>query len=410
MFDPIQGKADESVLIEIRNKGFVFFANGHSFGLFIHHVEKQRIDQFIEIEFELVQRNRMINVHDEGLVLLHQIENRKETLLPRGIGFAVLEGFVGIFKASPLDEVGHILEMIIKSLAINPAVFHDVRHGNLVERLIGQKLFQRLGQGSFGDLIHLDLPKQKLDTCIILSLFALCHFFSCYTFAMDSIAVAMEKEAAYLLSKSQIKETKQAGFAKIMLCSLKGKDYILVVTGIGKAFASSAIEALTLLYPSLTSCLNIGVAGSLDVKALPLFSSIVASSLIEHDLDTSAIGDPKGLVSGINLVSLPVDESLSSRVIAAAKKVGENPRRGIISSGDTFYADEANKKRIHRDFGSLASDMEAAPMAQIAYVNHLPFASLRTISDAENNGEEYAKNADKAATIAGKIAEAFLLQ
>jgi Nucleoside phosphorylase len=226
---------------------------------------------------------------------------------------------------------------------------------------------------------------------------------------MHCIMVAMEKEAAYLLSKSSIKETKQAGFAKIMLCSIGHHDYVLAVSGIGKGFASSAMEAVALLYPQLQSCINIGVAGSLDVQRLPLFSSIIASSLVEHDLDTSAIGDPKGLVSGINLVSLPVDEAISLRLVTAAESVGQHPLRGVISSGDTFYADPLNKERIHQEFHSLATDMEAAPMAQIAYVNHLPFASLRTISDAENNGLEYAQNAEKAAKIAGEIAEAFLL-
>jgi adenosylhomocysteine nucleosidase len=226
---------------------------------------------------------------------------------------------------------------------------------------------------------------------------------------MHCIALAMEKEATYLLSKSSVKETKQVGFAKIMRCSIQNRDYILVISGIGKGFAASAVQAIAILYPDLESCINIGVAGSLDVKKLPLFSTIIASSLVEHDLDTSAIGDPKGLVSGINLVSLPVSEAISSKLLLAGKSVGVDAIRGVISSGDTFYADETNKKRIHQDFSSLAVDMEAAPMGQIAYVNHLPFAVLRTISDAENNGQEYAQNASKAAEIAGKIAEAFLL-
>ena len=122
------------------------------------------------------------------------------------------------------------------------------------------------------------------------------------------------------------------------------------------------MEAVALLYPQLQSCINIGVAGSLDVQRLPLFSSIIASSLVEHDLDTSAIGDPKGLVSGINLVSLPVDEAISLRLVTAAESVGQHPLRGVISSGDTFYADPLNKERIHQEFHSLATDMEAAPM------------------------------------------------
>jgi|SRR5574344_118879 len=225
---------------------------------------------------------------------------------------------------------------------------------------------------------------------------------------MDCFLVAMESEAAYLLHKSQVKAVKQAGFAKISLCSLAGKDFLLAVTGIGKAFASSATTSVCLLYPEVSSLINIGVAGSLDSKTVPLFSSVIATSLVEHDLDTSAIGDPKGLVSGINLVNLPVDQALRKKMLNSAEDLGLSPLSGVISSGDAFYADQANKKRIHEEFASLCSDMEAAPMAQVAYVFHKPFACLRVISDADNAAEEYPANAKKAADIAGKIAERYL--
>lgn len=225
---------------------------------------------------------------------------------------------------------------------------------------------------------------------------------------MKCIVVAMEKEAAYLLSKSQVKETKQAGFAKIMECKVGSTPYLLVVCGIGKAFASSAVTSVLNLYPSIEEVLNIGVAGSLDSHAVPLFASVIATSLVEHDLDTSPIGDPVGLVSGINLVNLPSSAVMNAKLSEAAKALNILPLFGVISSGDTFYADQANKKRIHVSFHSLCSDMESAPMAQIAYVYQKPFACLRVISDADNASEEYAKNAEKAAIIAGQIAEIYL--
>jgi len=225
---------------------------------------------------------------------------------------------------------------------------------------------------------------------------------------MECFLVAMESEAAYLLQKSQIKAVKEAGFATLSLCSLNGKDFLLVRTGIGKGFAASATTSACLLYPNITSLINIGVAGSLDSKAVPLFSSVIATSLVEHDLDTSAIGDPKGLVSGINLVNLPVDPLIRAKLVKAAQSLGISPLGGVVSSGDTFYADQANKKRIHKEFSSLCSDMEAAPMAQVTYVFHKPFACLRVISDADNAAEEYPQNAKKAADIAGKIAESYL--
>ena len=225
---------------------------------------------------------------------------------------------------------------------------------------------------------------------------------------MKCIVVAMENEAAYLLSASRLVQTKKAGFAKIMECQIGHTSYLLVVSGIGKAFAASAVTSVLELYPSVDTLLNIGIAGSLDSHHVPLLSAVIATSLVEHDLDTSPIGDPVGLVSGINLVNLPVDQTAQKALVKAAESLGIVPLLGVISSGDTFYADQANKKRLHAAFGSLCSDMESAPMAQIAYAFQKPFACLRVISDADNAGDEYPKNAAKAAEIAGKIAEAFL--
>ena len=51
---------------------------------------------------------------------------------------------------------------------------------------------------------------------------------------------------------------------------------------------------------------NIGVAGTLT-KDLNVLDVAVATNVLQHDMDTSPIGDPKGLLSGINMILLPAD-------------------------------------------------------------------------------------------------------
>lgn len=220
--------------------------------------------------------------------------------------------------------------------------------------------------------------------------------------------VAMENEASYLLSHSTKIAEKKAGFAHYFLCEHEQVRFVLGISGIGKAFAAGATASLLLLYPEVDCLINFGVSGSLDSQSVPLFSPIVATACIEHDLDTSAIGDPKGLVSGINIVSLPIAGHLKSQLLQAAKAAGYAPKEGVVSSGDTFYADAHHKKQIHDEFASLACDMESGANAQIACANNLPYACLRVISDADNASEEYPKNASKAADIAGAIVCRFL--
>ena len=154
----------------------------------------------------------------------------------------------------------------------------------------------------------------------------------------------------------------------------------MAVCGIGKVFAAICTEAMILRYaPSLV--LNSGVGGTLT-PALSIGDIAVATSLVQHDMDTSALGDPVGLISGINKIYFEADKDAVARLCAAADKVGARTLCGTIASGDRFLADAAHKRFIADTFGAVACEMEGAAVAQVAYVNHTPFAVMRAISDS----------------------------
>lgn len=220
---------------------------------------------------------------------------------------------------------------------------------------------------------------------------------------MEIVIVAMPLEAQPILDVAHIEKERRVGYAVFYELTYHSRRFVLAVSGIGKAFSAAACEAALLLYPNASDVINIGVAGSNNPVKAPLFSIIVATHLVEHDLDTSAIGDPVGLVSGINLVELPTDSALRARLEQGALSLGLPFAEGVITSGDTFYSDKENKRRLFSKFASLGSDMEGAPIAQIAFVHQVPYACLRVISDADNPGEEYPQNAKKAASIAASI-------
>ena len=97
---------------------------------------------------------RMVNVHDEGFVEFHEIEDRKKAFLPSRVGLVVFESLVGILDASPFHKIAHILEMIVKGLTVDPAVLDDVGNGDLVERLLGQEVLQGSGHRALCDIAH----------------------------------------------------------------------------------------------------------------------------------------------------------------------------------------------------------------------------------------------------------------
>ena len=98
-------------------------------------------------------------------------------------------------------------------------------------------------------------------------------------------------------------------------------------------------------------------------------------------MDTSPLGDPKGLISGINVVYIDADRPVSEMLSDTVKECGINTVSGTIASGDQFIASREVKERIVSDFGAIACEMEGAAIGQVCYVNNKPFAVLRAISD-----------------------------
>ena len=99
-------------------------------------------------------------------------------------------------------------------------------------------------------------------------------------------------------------------------------------------------------------------------------------------MDTSAIGDPKGLVSGINMIYFEADKRAVQLLLDSAAALGLNARQGRIASGDKFIASKGEKERIVSDFSADACEMEGCAIAQTAFVNSTPFAVVRAISDS----------------------------
>ena len=139
----------------------------------------------------------------------------------------------------------------------------------------------------------------------------------------------------------------------------------------------------------VTALLNTGVAGGL-AKGLTVGDVVLADFVVQHDMDTSALGDPVGLISGLNIVKIPADKALLDTLSAAAKATGLNTLVGTVASGDLFVARDEDKARIAAQFDAAACEMEGAAIGQVAYTNGVPFAVLRAISDG-GDGMEFSQ-------------------
>ena len=188
--------------------------------------------------------------------------------------------------------------------------------------------------------------------------------------------------------------------------TLNNKDIVVAKCGIGKVFAAICTQTMILEFaPSVI--INTGVAGSLS-KDLNVLDVAIASKVVQHDMDTSAIGDPKGLISGINVIYFDACENIVNILQKSAALIGCNTKIGIIASGDKFISQNSDKNAIKTEFSAIACEMEGASVGHVCFVNNVPFGIIRAISDGEGAEMDYITFANIAAENSVKITKKFI--
>ena len=216
-------------------------------------------------------------------------------------------------------------------------------------------------------------------------------------------AMAIETEGL-IREMTDTKSTVVSGvtFTEGVLC---GRDVVVATSGVGKVFAAICAEAMILRF-GVTALLNTGVAGGLS-PMLEVGDVVLADEVVQHDMNTTALGDPQGLLSGLNIVKIPADKRLLKALCSATAALDYNGMVGTVASGDLFVEKKKTKEGLVRDFDALACEMEGAAIGHVAFVNGVPFAVLRTISDG-GDGMEFSEFCPLAAKTAVAITKEFL--
>ena len=188
----------------------------------------------------------------------------------------------------------------------------------------------------------------------------------------------------------------------------EGVSVVAAKCGVGKVFAAICAQTMIVKFaPDLI--LHIGVAGALS-DSLHIGDIAIASSVVQHDMDTSALGDPVGMISGISLVHIPCTQSVVGALQSCAEKLKIHCEVGTIASGDCFMSDRERKKNIADTFGAIACEMEGASTGQVCFVNGVDFCVIRAISDSgdENASTDFAASLARASQAAIRLLDAFL--
>jgi adenosylhomocysteine nucleosidase len=186
--------------------------------------------------------------------------------------------------------------------------------------------------------------------------------------------------------------------------TMNDKELVVVRCGIGKVNAAVCTQILIDRF-EVDCIINTGVAGGLHPD-INIGDIVISSDTVEHDMDASAVGNPRGEIPRMNKTYFEADEKLVAVAKAAAQNLEGDHKVviGRVASGDQFISSIKVKEDIYSTFTAYCAEMEGAAIAHTCYLNQIPFVIIRAISDkadhsADVNFEEFvyvaARNASK---------------
>ena len=217
------------------------------------------------------------------------------------------------------------------------------------------------------------------------------------------IITALSDEAEGLISSMTDKKEEKINYMLFADGKIGDTEVTVVTKAYGKVNAAMAAQLLIMKYGA-KMLINTGVGGGLGQGLMP-GDTVLADKVVQHDIDTTALGDERGLISGLYRVYIDTDRELTEKLYNASLKLGYSTRKGIIATGDSFIATNEQRKRITDAFGALVCEMEGGAVGQAAALHNVPFAVLRAISDngdgdAPADYNEFTKSAaSKAVSI-----------
>ena len=190
-------------------------------------------------------------------------------------------------------------------------------------------------------------------------------------------------------------------------------EIVLAQCGVGKVNATICTQMLIDHYRPGALVFS-GVAGGL-LPNMRVGDVVIASHLIQYDMDLTAFGRRHGEVPGQDNRMIESDPALVQKAAAAFDAAFPDPAPdaapdaapdtarapslmlGTVVSGDRFIQDPETLRWLQREFSALATEMEGAAVGYTCGLNEVPFVVIRVLSDtaSETASDDFAANLDR---------------
>ena len=186
--------------------------------------------------------------------------------------------------------------------------------------------------------------------------------------------------------------------------TINGVNTVVVFSRWGKVAAAATVATLIHVF-NITELIFTGVAGAID-PTLNIGDIVIAKRLYQHDMDARPLmqqfeipllgktffecdaAELERIKEAINplIINNVLRDTIGSETLTEFGISTPNLHIGDIASGDQFFANNNQKVSLHNALPTiLCVEMEGAAVAQVCFEHRVPFAIIRTISDAADD-------------------------
>jgi len=182
-------------------------------------------------------------------------------------------------------------------------------------------------------------------------------------------------------------------------------ECVLVACGEGKVNAARTTQIMIDNF-KIDKLVNVGSAGAIN-EYLNVKDVVIADKLVQYDFDISGLGYEKGEICNIGKY-IYCDKTLVEECKKAIENIENESYKvviGTIATADSFCDKPEIAKMVRKEFNAECVEMEGAAVAQVCYLDKIPFLVIRGISDTPNgnNKIDFRKYLEVASKQSAKI-------
>lgn len=181
-------------------------------------------------------------------------------------------------------------------------------------------------------------------------------------------------------------------------------DIITLFSGVCKTNAATATQILIDTY-GVNIIINSGTAGGMS-NEVDIFDTVISTEIAHYDMDEGILTEFHPWMPSIYFKADDVLLNLSKK---ALKRINMKNKVffGVMVTGEKFI-DDSSRSEVNIALKPLSVDMETASIAQVCYVNKIPFISIRSITD--NASHDGIDNFEKNCTLASEMSKNIVLE